>query len=373
MTTVFQGIAGSVNNALKTFITDSSSSLIQEITPWAISGTTIYLMLYGYMILYGKIQQPINDFFIKSAKILLIGLVALNTDVYLEWVVNFFQGVEESLAKALSHSSGTDSSVYASLDHSLSKGFEVVLQCREKATGAGWSKFSLALCWWIITGLIGTGFFLVSLTGGVAVLMSTIMLKLAFSIGPIFVLCAMWPVTAKFFDSWVSFLFNHILIVVLTIVVLSFSITIFNNELQKINFDSQQNMLLVALELLVVSGILYAVVRGILPMAAALAGGFTMAVMGISHLAQYGTLSLRATKGAGSGIAAAGKGLYGASQWAYSKMANRNTVTNASSGGGQSTPAYMRASMDHLKKSGVLGSNGKVEMPDLEESGGKTS
>lgn len=43
--------------------------------------------------------------------------------------------------------------------------------------------------------------------------------------------------------------------------------------------DSEQNMLIVALELLIVAVILYALVKGVIPMAAALAGGLTMGVM----------------------------------------------------------------------------------------------
>lgn len=43
--------------------------------------------------------------------------------------------------------------------------------------------------------------------------------------------------------------------------------------------DSEQNMLIVALELLIVAVILYALAKGVIPMAAALAGGLTMCVM----------------------------------------------------------------------------------------------
>lgn len=326
-TNVFQGIGGTFDDWLQVFVINSSSGLIKEITPWAIGFTTVYFLLYGYMMLLGKIQEPFIDFTIKSAKIIFIGGLALKTDLYLEWVVNFFQGIEESLAQAFSDS-GAGSSIYASLDNSLSKGLDIVLQCRQKATSAGWGSFSVAFSWWLIATLIMIGFGLVVCVGGISVMMSTVMLKLAFAIGPLFVLCAMWPVTAKFFDSWVSFLLNHILIVSLTTVVMVLAINVYGVELQKINFDSDQNMLFVSLELLIVAGILYAVVRSILPMAAALAGGFTMAVLGISHLARYGSLGAKAAKGTGKAGLAAGKGLYKAGRWAAGRMGRRNSVSN---------------------------------------------
>lgn len=326
-TSVFQGIGGTFDDLLQVFVINSSSNLIKEITPWAVGFTTVYFLLYGYMILLGKIQEPFSDFLVKSAKIIFIGGLALKTDLYLEWVVNFFQGIEESLTQAFSDS-GAGSSIYASLDHSLGKGLDIILQCRQKATSAGWNSFSVAICWWLIALLITVGFGLVVCVGGISVMMSSIMLKIAFAIGPLFVLCAIWPASAKFFDSWVSFLLNHILIVVLTTVVMVLAINIYGVELQKINFDSDQNMLFVSLELLIVAGILYAVVRGVLPMAAALTGGFTMAVMGISHLAQYGSLGAKSAKGAGKAGVAAGKGLYKAGSWAASRMGGRNSVSN---------------------------------------------
>lgn len=326
-TNVFQGIGKTFDNWLQFFVIDTSSNLIKEITPWAIGFTTVYIILYGYMILLGKIQEPASDFITKSAKIILIGGLALKTDLYLEWVVGFFQGIEESLTQAFSQSD-TGSSIYASLDNSLSKGLDIVLQCRQKATSAGWGSFSVAFSWWLIATLIMIGFGLVVCVGGISVMMSTVMLKLAFAIGPLFVLCAMWPVTAKFFDSWVGFLLNHILIVALTTVVMVLAINVYGVELQKINFDSDQNMLFVSLELLIVAGILYAVVRSILPMAAALAGGFTMAVLGISHLARYGSLGAKAAKGAGKAGLAAGKGLYKAGRWAAGRMGRRNSISN---------------------------------------------
>ena len=121
--------------------------------------------------------------------------------------------------------------------------------------------------------------------------------------------------------------------------------------------DSEQNMLTVALELLIVAVILYALVKGVIPMAAALAGGLTMGVMTARSLSGGVRQTANIAKGAGAGIGAASKGLYGAGKWAANKFRPGNKVTNApqgngssGSGGGGWQPAYRDAVMANLQK-----------------------
>ena len=99
------------------------------------------------------------------------------------------------------------------------------------------------------------GFALVVVVGGIAIMVSTFYLKILFAIGPVFIMCLMFPVTARFFDQWIGYVLNHTLIVALTAVVLTLGVTIYDREISKVVMDSDQNMLGVALELLVVAAI----------------------------------------------------------------------------------------------------------------------
>lgn len=255
---------------------------------------------------------------------------------------------EMGLTAAFSGSGGGP--IYASLDSSLSKGLELILQCKQKAQEAGWTEISTSMGWWIIAAIIAGGFALVVVFGGIAIMVSTFYLKILFAIGPVFIMCLMFPVSAKFFDAWIGYILNHALIVALTAVVLTLGVTIYDHEISKVVMDSDQNMLGVALELLVVAAILYAVTKGVMGMAAALAGGLTMAVMGVGGLGRSAAGLANGAKAVGAGAVGAGSGAVGAAKWAAQKM-QRNTIKNASSGdSGGWRPAYRQHVVENLQK-----------------------
>lgn len=354
-TTVFQGIGTTLDNATATFVTDVVSDTIATIYPWAIGGLTLFLVLYGYMLMMGRIQDAGSSGFIMTGKVLIISLLALNTDIYLNWVVSGLQGVEEGLTSAFGGGGG--GTVYETLDSSLSKGLELILQAREKASEASWRQIGTIFGWWLIAALIAVGFGLVVVFGGIAILLSTVYLKILFAIGPLFILMLMWPVTARFFDQWFGFVINHTIIVALTAVVLTLGVSIYDYQISKVVMDSDQNMLAVALELLIVAAILYALVKGVMPMAAALAGGLTMGVMTARSLSGGVKQTADIAKGAGKGSLAAGKGMYGAGQWAANKLRRGNKVENggstgsgSGSGGGGWQPAYRDAVLANLRR-----------------------
>jgi len=357
--TVFQGIGGTLDNATATFVNSVVADTISTIQPWAVGGLTLYIIMYGYMMIFGKVEEPFKTGMVKMGKIIFISMMALNADIYLNWVVAALSGIEAGLTAAFG--GGDGNTIYATLDSSLSKGLELILKAREKASNAGWRQIGTIFGWWLIAILIAIGFGLVVVFGGIAILLSTVYLKILFAIGPLFILMLMWPVTARFFDQWFGFVMNHTLIVALTAVVLTLAVTVFDHEISKVVMDSEQNMLAIALELLIVAVILYALVKGVIPMAAALAGGLTMGVMTARSLSGGVRQTANLAKGAGAGAAAAGKGMYGAGKWAANKFRPGNKVTNdpqggggggggGGSGGGGWQPAYRDAVLANLQK-----------------------
>lgn len=80
-----------------------------------------------------------------TGKVLIISLLALNADIYLNWVVSGLQGVEEGLTSAFG--GGGSGTVYETLDNSLSKGLELILQAREKASEASWRQMGTIFGW----------------------------------------------------------------------------------------------------------------------------------------------------------------------------------------------------------------------------------
>lgn len=348
-TTVFQGIGQTLDNATESFVVDVATTTIDTIYPLALVSVTLFIVLYGYAIICGFVESPVMSGLMKAGKILIISAFALHADMYLNGVVVALKGLEEGLTFAFSGGSGV--SIYEALDSSLSKGLELILQCKQKAQSAGITELGTSIGWWIVALVIAAGFGLVVVVGGISLLLSTFYLQVLFAIGPVFIFALMFPISARFFESWFGFVLNHILIVALTAVVLTLSVTIYNNEIAKVMIDSDQNLLGVALELLVIAAILYAVCKGVVGVAAALAGGLTMSVMGVGGLGRTAAHMAKGAKSAGVGAAhgatAAGRGAANAAQWLYRKWSG-NTVSPTQPRHAP-MPAYRQHVLDTLR------------------------
>jgi len=326
---VFQNMGQTLENATTTFVSNIAGATITAIYPWAIAGITLYVILMGYLLIAGKLEGPFQTIMIKMVKIILVGMFALHADTYLQQIVPAFQGMESTLTTAFSTTGGGGGggTIFTTLDDSLSKIFELIAKCSEKAQEADWYAIGTVIMWYAIATIIAIGGGIVIVVGGIAIMMSTMYLKILFSIGPFFIAGLMFPITQKFFDSWVGIVLNHILIVALVAVVLTLSVTIFNTEVTKLTVDSgTDSMLLAALQLIIICLILYAVVKGVIPLAAALAGGLSMAVMGVSGIGQRLGQIGRAAKGTAKGAAATVSGGIAAGR-AIKNFAFKNRVT----------------------------------------------
>ncbi len=104
-TSVFTSIGQTIDNATATFVTDVATDTIATITPWALGFLTLYVVLYGYMMIFGKVDSPGTDGMIKAAKVMIIATMALNADMYLNGVVSVLKGIEEGLTHFVIHNS----------------------------------------------------------------------------------------------------------------------------------------------------------------------------------------------------------------------------------------------------------------------------
>lgn len=325
--TVFQGVGTSLENATQTFVSDVVANTITTIYPWALSGLTLYIILYGYMVMMGHIEEAASTSVIKIAKIIVISALALNADVYLNMVMPAIQGIGEGLTAAFSGNK-TGGSIYQTLDSTLAKGIDLILECHEKAASAGWSEPGIALGCYLVAALFLLAMIPVVVVGGVAIVVSTLYLKLLFAIGPFFIMGLMFPVTAKFFDSWMGYVLNHMLVAAVITAVLALGLNIFEAYLRQLVATKELlNMLRAALEMLVAGTILSGAVKAAGSMASSLAGGLSMAISSRRDLKN-------AAKDVGKDLKTAASpviGAYNAGKWVAGQFNRGNSVANAGS------------------------------------------
>ncbi|KIF91615.1 hypothetical protein NX88_11375 [Neisseria meningitidis] len=115
----FKELGQAYEQAANSLVNNSISTLISQLTPVITTGLTLYILITGYMVVAGRIQDPISDILIKLTKWTIIAFIALNAGTITSYLMGGFNGLEKTILGAF----GSDSfNVYESLDNSLEDG-----------------------------------------------------------------------------------------------------------------------------------------------------------------------------------------------------------------------------------------------------------
>jgi type IV secretion system protein VirB6 len=300
---IFQFIGNTVTNATNAFVGPAASNLIIALQLIALTGISLYFTLTAYAIMTGSVQTPFWTLLKQILKLAIIATFALTADGYTNGVLAALEGLETGLADAMNTSGTPPANIYVVLDSSLGKGQEIVGQCFEKASDAGWDLG--AAMGWIIAGLVvmlGTG--LVSVIGASVIIVAKFSLAIVFALGPFFIFCLMFPITSRFFDAWFAQVLNYILVIVIMAVVMTFAMTAYDTVIAASDFSGSgsDSPMFAALQIGILTGVLSWIALQAGSIASGLAGGLSMAAMGVRHLISPVTGGLRMSKGVGSMI-----------------------------------------------------------------------
>jgi len=284
--TLFSYIGGTVENATNEFIAPAASNLIYGIEEIALTCIALYITVMGYSVITGAITAPAKTLFKQCLKITLIAAFALNADTYKDQVVAAFNGLENGLAEALSTKSAeTTGSIYETLDNLLTKGFEIAAKCLQRADEAGFN-LGPAFSWLLTAAVISLGTLFFALIGGTNIIIAKFSLAIMFALGPLFIFCLMFPVTAKFFDSWFGQVMNYIFTAVILTMIMTFGISAFNYFVSDVQMsgDGVENPYIAGLQILGLTLALGWIAYQANGMAAGLAGGISMNALTLRHL-----------------------------------------------------------------------------------------
>jgi type IV secretion system protein VirB6 len=202
---------------LETFISDGTSNISEWVSGPLTAAVTLYIVLYGYLVLRGSIQEPILDFAYRAIKLAIIVMLVKNASEYQTYVTNiFFDVLPREVSQALNTGTAPSASTFDSL---LDKG-------QASATDI-WSRGSWPVD--IVTGVGGMmvigASFIVAAIGYIVSLYARLALAIVLAIGPIFVALAMFQSTRRFTEAWIGQLANFVILQVLVVAVGSLLIT----------------------------------------------------------------------------------------------------------------------------------------------------
>ena len=276
---VFQYVGGSIENMVNALILDGAANLMGAITPIVVTGVTIYLMVQGYLQIYGKTDNLAIDVLWTCLLVILITSLTLNVSNYTEFVVGGVKALRDGLTTGILTNSGSEETVYKNLDSLLQIGIDQAAFCLEQI-GTLPSSWDWIICAVIIAGAVAG---LTSISAMI-VIGSEFLLTMLLIVGPIFIVMACFPITRRFIDNWMGKIFEQILIQLFGVTIISMAMRLTSGFITGVNITtaSDSNPIGIAIQILIVCGILAFVIRQIPSLAASLSGGFASAMMKLS-------------------------------------------------------------------------------------------
>ncbi|WLS00690.1 type IV secretion system protein [Shinella sumterensis] len=211
MYNVFEFIDGQFKRPLEMFVSDGTSNIAEWVAGPLTAAVTLYVVLYGYLVLRGSVQDPILEFAFRAIKLAIIVVLVKNAGEYQTYVTNiFFDVLPREIAQALNSGTTPSASTFDSL---LDKG---QASATDISSRASWPVD-------IVTGVGGImvigASFLVAGIGYVVSLYARLALAIVLAIGPIFIALAMFQSTRRFTEAWIGQLANFVILQVLVVAI----------------------------------------------------------------------------------------------------------------------------------------------------------
>ncbi|WP_346779094.1 type IV secretion system protein [Burkholderia sp. Tr-20390] len=292
--TVFTQLFSAFDDNLMGTINSGSARIISLITPLMGAGFSVYLLLIVLSYWRGVNEEPVSDFLKRMAAWTAILVFGLNISYYTQYVVPFFMGLGDDLARALSGTTSTGSA----LDSITSAYVQAMVKIYQEASGIEDTMNAIAFI--VITLLFALPFIAIA---AAYIILAKFALMLLLALGPAFIGAALFPGTRRLFDAWAGQCLNYGLLVALFAAAGMLEIRFAQSMVPS-------DITLLALFQLVMMGVAFVVISLNLPsLASQLAGGVGISSM-VGKLGMAGRAAAALSKmgGGGKGAGAGSSG-----------------------------------------------------------------
>jgi type IV secretion system protein VirB6 len=209
-----------------------SGDLAVGLVPVALLLVTVYVAIYGLAVMRGEASEPVGTFAWKMVKVGAILSFALPGLYYSGNVVAWATGLQDGLATLfVAPRTSAPTTAFVALDLANTQANEqLALLWRD----AGMFRLDLVLASLLFS--LGTTIFLV--LGAFVGLLGKLILTFALAIGPLAILCLLFKSTARFFDSWLSFVLSAVVLSWFVFFALGMSLYVSDRVVQAISTGS---------------------------------------------------------------------------------------------------------------------------------------
>lgn len=257
--------------ALTDYVSTETARVAAAIEPAAVTCAVIYVMLWGFLHLQGRIEEPVMDGVRRLAWLGVVLGGSLQLWSYHALFVTTFLDGPRALAGALV---GGDDPI-GTVDRVWEAGGSIAGTLWEKGglfDGDLGFYVAAVFVWVLVGGLCVYCTFLLAL--------SQIAAAVLLALGPLFLMALLFDGTRRYFDLWIGHLANFGLVVVLTLAVAALLLQLIDSYATQTAARGAALVTMDALNLLLASAVVLLVMRQVLPIAAGLARGVSLSTQG---------------------------------------------------------------------------------------------
>jgi type IV secretion system protein VirB6 len=253
-----------LNTQLSTYIGDNFAHVATAMEPAVVTLATLYVMLWGYLQLTGRIEEPFVSGLKRILTIAVVLGVSLRMWLYNSIIVDTFYHAPVDLAQAVI--GATDP--VKTIDSIWAQGGAVAgyLFSNGGVFRGDPGFYIAAVVVWVLMGLLCVyTMFLIAL--------SHVALAILLALGPFFIAMLLFESTKRLFDAWLAQLANYALITLLTIMAAALLLQIVDTYAKQTADRGDAILTVDALNMVLVAMLVFLFMRQVMPIASGLAGG----------------------------------------------------------------------------------------------------
>ncbi len=218
---VFEPSYDFIDARLDAFLGDRLASVIAQVEGPLRIALVLYVVLYGMAILRGAISEPVRDFAVRSIKLALLYAMA-TTSAYSSFVTEpLFIGLPNTLAQAVGGQTTTN--VGAAFDQFLAYAAWLGEDIAREGSAFDPAPYLVAAAVFVIGALAAA-------LGFGVVLVAKLALALLVTLGPIFIACALFDATRRYFFGWLSQAVNYLVLFALVLVIFQLVLSLVRDQ-----------------------------------------------------------------------------------------------------------------------------------------------
>ncbi len=281
----FEDMLKRLDGSLTSYVYDVATNVITAIAPLATTLLMIYVMLWGWSMLRGVINEPVMDGVARIVRLALISGIALNLGRYNAFLADWLWQTPDAAAAMIAPGKIDNMTNMQFLDCLLQQMYDLGAAYWHKANALSGvigvpdvGLTAVALTVWV-AGLVASAY------GAFLLVLAKMALAILIGLGPLFVLLTLFEPTKRFFDVWIGQTLNYVFLVMLTAAVIKLILSISQAYLNQVDAAGvmadpsiTQAMPAVALSL-----ISLLVLMQLPSIASALGGGVAISTLGAVH------------------------------------------------------------------------------------------